>query len=94
MEAIINGKRYSTEAGTLLASDRYWDGHNFERSGRNCYLYKTTKGAFFVHRTTRWEGERDTLEALGHEEALRMYEELPEKESSFLESFGVEPEDA
>lgn len=47
MERIVEGKRYSTRTSTLLASDRYWDGSNWERSGRNCYLYVTPRGRYF-----------------------------------------------
>jgi len=35
---IIGRKRYSVQKATLIASDAYWDGHNFERSGRNTFL--------------------------------------------------------
>ena len=34
MTAIIDGKRYGTLGATLIAGNDYWDGHNFERSGR------------------------------------------------------------
>ena len=44
MEQIINGLRYDTETAALVASDRWWDGHNFERNGRNTYLYRTKAG--------------------------------------------------
>ena len=33
MKQIINRKVYDTEKATVIASDRYWDGSNFERSG-------------------------------------------------------------
>ena len=35
MTRIVDRKRYSTETATLIADDEYWDGHNWERRGRN-----------------------------------------------------------
>ena len=69
MEQIIDGKRYDTETATLVTSDYYWDGSNHDRHGRNTFLYKTSKGNFFLHDTTRWEGERNYLEAISEGEA-------------------------
>ena len=40
MTRVVGRKRYDTEAASLLASDCYWDGHNFERSGRNTWLLR------------------------------------------------------
>jgi len=94
MEQIIDGKKYSTETADLVASDRYWDGSNFERSGRNTYLYKTKKGSYFLYRFTQWQGERDGLEAISEEEARQYYEQLPEQEMEYSEAFGEEPEEA
>jgi len=94
MKQIINGKVYNTETATVIASDYYWDGSNWDRRGRNTFLYKTPKGAFFAHYTTRWQGERDTIEALTPGEAKSMYEGLPEHEADYAEAFGVEPEEA
>ena len=87
MKQIINRKLYDTEKATLIASDRYWDGSNFERNGRNTYLYRTPKGAYFRHNTTLWRGERDTIQALTLEQALDLYEKLPEHEVEFTEAF-------
>jgi len=94
MEQIINGLRYSTEAAALVASDRYWDGNNWERSGRNTYLYKTKNGRFFLHHTTQWTGERDHIEPVSIEEARQYYEDLPEQEIDYVEAFGDEPGEA
>jgi hypothetical protein len=95
MKQIINRKVYDTETANLLAHDRYWDGSNFERSGRNCYLYSTPNGAYFEHYTTQWQGERDSIRALTLEEALERYEQLPEQVTDFTEAFpGVPLEDA
>jgi len=94
MKQIIEGKLYDTETATLLASDRYWDGHNWERHGRNTYLYRTRKGNFFLHKTTLWQGERDSIQAISEEEARHFYEQLPERAVEYVEAFGTEPEEA
>ena len=93
---IIDRKRYSVETSTLIASDAFWDGHNFERHGRNCFLYRTPKGAYFTITLTQWQGERDTLQVVDQDEAIRLYEQdLPEHEVSYSEAFpGVEVVDA
>jgi predicted metallo-beta-lactamase superfamily hydrolase len=94
MEQIIDGKKYSTGKADLVASDRYWDGSNFERSGRNTFLYKTKKGSFFLYHATQWQGEREHIEAITEEEARQYYEQLPEQEMTYSEAFGQEPEEA
>ena len=94
MEQIINGLKYDTDAAALVASDRWWDGHNWDRDGRNTYLYKTPNGRFFVYRTSQWQGERDRIEPVSPDEARQYYEDLPEHEMSYAEAFGEEPEAA
>lgn len=94
MKQIINRKQYDTKTAALVASDRYWDGSNFERHGRNTYLYKAPKGHFFSYHTTQWQGERDSIEALTDEEAKDLYEQLPEHDMSFEDAFGEKPEEA
>lgn len=94
MKQVINGKLYNTKTATLLASDHYWDGHNWERHGRNTFLYRTSKGNFFLYHTTLWQGERDSIEAISEEEARQYYEQLPEAEVEYAEAFGREPEEA
>ena len=94
IEAIINGLSYNTETADLVASDEWWDGSNHERHGRNTHLYKTKKGKFFLGESTRWQGERDHIEALSLEDAKDYYERLPEKAMSYQEAFGEEPEEA
>ena len=95
MTSVIHGKRYSTATATLLAGDDYWDGHNFERSGTNTFLYRTPKGAFFRVDLTQWEGQRDSLEPLTQDEALELWEELSEKRLDYEEAFpGLTVEDA
>jgi len=94
MKQIIDGKQYDTKKADLVASDRFWDGRNFERNGRNTYLYKTSKGNFFVYYTTQWQGERDDIEPLTVEQAKDLYEDLPEQEMDYKTAFGEEPEEA
>ena len=94
MEQIINGLKYDTEVTDLVASDRYWDGHNWNRDGRNTYLYRTKTYRFFLHHTTLWQGERDHIEPVSPNEARQYYEDLPEHEMTYEEAFGEEPEDA
>lgn len=96
MTRIVGGLRYDTSKAILLAHDRYWDGHNLERHGRNTFLYKTPKGRYFVVRLTMWQGERDTLEPVTPDEARRLYEEfLPVHEVSYEEAFpNVQVEEA
>lgn len=95
MKEVISGIRYDTEKAVIIADNCYWDGHNFERSGRNAFLYKTPKGRYFIVRQTLWQGERDYLEPLSLKEAIELYESLPEKNVEFEEAFpGVEVTEA
>lgn len=96
MIRIVDRVRYDVSKATLLASDVFWDGHNFERSGRNTWLYRTPNGRYFTVTRTQWQGEQDALEPVDLEEAIRLYErELPEHEESYSDAFpGVEVIDA
>jgi hypothetical protein len=95
MNQVIGGKRYKTETATLLASDAYWDGHNWERSGRNTFLFRAPNGGYFAQYQTCWQGENDKLMPLDQAEAIQLFESLHEKEVDFEEAFpGVKVEDA
>lgn len=94
MKQIVNGKLYNTDTAEVVASDRYWDGHNLERSGRNTHLYKTKKGAFFVVHETSWQSERNYIEPVSMVKAKDYYEVLPEHVLEYGEVFGEEPEEA
>ena len=88
MTRIIDRKKYSTETATLIASDEYWDGSNFERSGRNCFLYRTPNDAYFTVNLTQWQGERDTLTPITQDEAIDLFENsLTEHEVKYSEAF-------
>lgn len=93
---IVDRKRYDVSTATLLAGDDFWDGHNFERRGRNRWLYRTPGGAYFRVTFTQWQGEQNTLEPVTLEEALELYEgPLTEHRVEYAEAFpGVEVVDA
>jgi len=93
--AIVNRKRYSTRTATLLAGNDFWDGHNFERHGRNSFLYRTARGAYFALHQTSWQGERTSVEPLTTDEAADLWERLPERRIDFEDAFpGMTLEDA
>lgn len=96
MEEIIGRKKYSVKTATLIASDEYWDGHNFEHGGRNQFLYRTPNGAYFTVHLTQWQGERHSLTPVTQAEAIELYENsLPEHEVEYDEAFpDVKVEDA
>ena len=75
LAAIIGGKRYSRKTATLLAGNDYWDGHNYERSGRNTFLYRTPRGAYFFAHLTQWIGEQDSIEPCSIDEAISFFED-------------------
>ncbi len=94
MSAVIGGRRYTVNTSTEVASDVYWDGHNFTRDGRNTWLFRTRGGAFFRATRTMWQGERDSIRALTEDEARELYEMLPEHSLSYEEAFGIVVEEA
>jgi len=88
MQQIIDGKRYNTETATLLAGDDFWDGHNFERRGRQTFLFRTPNGAYFVQHLTQWQGEKDRLEPIALKDAQALYEgQLTEHRVEWEEAF-------
>ena len=96
IERVVGRKRYDTETATLLAHDVYWDGRNFERHGRNQWLFRTTRGAYFVVTASQWQGEVDSLQPIGLHEAIELYEgPLSEHAVDYDEAFpGVDVVDA
>jgi hypothetical protein len=92
---VIRGKRYNTQTATLIAHNRYWDGHNHERGGTNLYLYKTPRGAYFTARFSMWQGDdRWRLDPIEPEDAYELYHNLHEHEVEEDEAFNVTIEDA
>jgi hypothetical protein len=95
VEEVIAGIRYDTEKATLIAHDRYWDGNNYERQGRNTYLYVGVNGNYFLAHNTLWQGERDHIEPITEHEAMEYWDLLPEKEVEYEDAFPkAEVEDA
>ena len=94
MKSVINGRVYNTETATKIATNIYWDGNNWDRHGRSTCLYKTSKGNYFIHFQTRWQGERNRIRPVTKEEAMEIWDELPEKEVEYVVAFDVEPEEA
>ena len=82
---IVDRKRYDVSTAILIASDCYWDGNNWERQGRNTFLYRTPGGNYFEVNLTRWQGERDTLIPLSQEEAIELYEHLDDTDAVTFE---------
>lgn len=74
MTRIVDRVRYSTATAELIAGDDYWDGHNFERSGTNRFLYRTPRGRYFTVSLTQWRGGQDTLTPVSLDEAIEEYE--------------------
>jgi len=95
MREVIGKKIYDTETAQLIAGDDYWDGHNFERHGRNTFLYRTPKGNYFAVHLTQWEREVDNLQPLSQDEAVQLFENLHEKRVDFSKAFpGVKIDEA
>jgi hypothetical protein len=87
MSEIIDRKRYDTDTATLIAGNDYWDGNNFERHGRQTFLYRTPKGGYFLQHLTQWQGEQDRLEPITQDEAVSQWESLSERRVDFEEAF-------
>ena len=74
LSQILDRKRYDTETATLLSGNDWWDGHNWERSGRNTFLYRSPRGAYFAAHLSCIEGEADRIEPLTEGDAITMFE--------------------
>ena len=86
MTEIISRKRYSTDTATLIAGNDHWDGHNYERHGRQAFLYRTPRGGYFAVHLTQWQGEQDRIEPLSVDEAVTLWESLTERRVDFSEA--------
>ena len=87
MTAVLGGQSYSTETASLLAHDASWDGRHWDRDGRNIFLFRTANGQYFRQVRTRWARERDYLEAVAPDAAIRLYWKPPERVLTFDEAF-------
>ena len=94
MQQIIEGIRYNTDNATLIADDHYWDGQNMDRHGRNRYLYRSPKGRYFLHLTTRWQGEEDHITPLTPDDAKTHYEQLGSTHLTYEQALGEPPDEA
>ena len=96
IKKIVNRLCYDSQKATVLASDCFWDGHNWERNCRNRWLMKSEGGRYFIVTATMWQGEGDHIEPIEEEQvAISIYEDLPEHEVEFEQAFpGVRLEDA
>jgi len=75
LERVVNQTRYSVAKSTLIAGNDYWDGQNWERNGRNSFLYKTPGGKFFTVDLSQWQGEDySTLEPVSKDDAIEFFE--------------------
>ncbi len=93
LEAVIEGKRYDTDTATLLADDVVWDGHNFERNGRNTWLLKSPKGQYFFACRSMWQGEVDHIELCSRDDARAFFEvQRNNQHVEYADAFG-EPVD-
>jgi hypothetical protein len=92
---IVKGIRYDVDKAMLIAHNLYWDGSNWDRRGRNTFLYKTENGRYFVVKLTMWQGERDRLSPVSEAVAKYYYELLPEHTLIYEKSFpGAEVQEA
>ena len=91
-ERIVFGLKYDVQTAVLIADDEFWDGSNFERNGRNCFLYRTPNGRYFTINLSQWQGEQDTLTPVSPEQARSLFEEaLSEHHVEYADAFpGVE----
>lgn len=87
LDEIHDARRYTTTAATLIAGDDIFDGHNYERSGRNCFLYRTPRGRFFLAHQTTIAGERDHIEPLDLDAAIVAFERLAARRMEWPEAF-------
>ena len=87
MSKVIDGKRYSTETATVIASDEYWDGRNYERSGRNTFLFRTLHGNYFKVEVSQWQGELNELVPIDEIEAIKLYEDLEKHACEYEAAF-------
>ena len=96
LTTIIGGRRYSTATAALIADDCYWDGSNFERHGRNTYMYRTPRGAYFQVVCSMWQGDpRERIDVISQAAAQAFWESTQGEQIPFEEAFpGVAIEEA
>ncbi|MDJ0766246.1 MAG: hypothetical protein QNJ97_24905 [Myxococcota bacterium] len=78
-KAVFGVLVYDTDKSTIVATDSYFDGKNWERNGRNTFLYKTPNGRYFKQFLSRRENENSYIQPLELEEAITLYFQLDEE---------------
>ena len=91
LSEVISGVRYTVGTASLLASNEYWDGHNWERGGRNTHLYRSPKGYYFAAHTSQWQDETSYIETLTTGRAQELFEDLREHEVDYDIAFPETP---
>lgn len=90
MQKVMGGKRYNVRTAILLASDEFGEGYKpAEKRGLYTFLYRTRGGAFFrvVINIRDDARETDTIEALTKDDAMELYESLPEQHVEYEKAF-------
>lgn len=83
----VNRVRYRVATATLLADDCYWDGHNYERGGRNTFLFRSPTGRYFIVAMSQWQGEpHQQIIPMDEADAEELYNTL-EKRVGYTEAF-------
>ena len=81
------GLRYDTAAATLIAGDDWHDGHNFEREGRNRFLYRTAAGRYFLAYQSTRPGEPDSVSPVNVDVAIAAFDALRQHRCTWEEAF-------
>ena len=87
---VLDGRprAFSTRGAVLLADDAVFDGANWERGGRNRFLYRAAGGGFALVTQSRRAGEPPIVaEALSLEGAITVYQSLPAHRVDLPEAF-------
>lgn len=94
MSAFVNGRRYSTDGSTLIASGEFDGGPAWLSKDKVTFLFRDGGGHYFAQfrmhpDPNRPHSERYWLEPLTELDAIPIYWELPEKLLPFAEAFGA-----
>jgi hypothetical protein len=72
LNQVVNGERYRSAVSYLIADD-----------GSATFLFRALNSNYFVQR----QGDTDTIEVLGQQDAERLYGELPNRHQSVVAAF-------
>ena len=90
MRAIIKRKIYDTTTALAIANDGILSQYHKTTATT---LYKTVKGAFFLHFRTMWQGERNTITVIDIEAAKDFFENAVKTEMEYSEAFACNLEE-